>query len=363
MSVNDDLQDLAIQHAHHIQRFTTHEIDKIQVLLRQGIKEVQLSLLSEDITVWTEARYRKMLDGMTRILKGTNSRIYNTLSKDLKELSKVEGSFSLAMLQKTITPLISWDFTLPSASQLWAAATQNPLIFEGGTTMDLRPYLRRISSRNLEAASMTLRQGQALGKPTAQISRELMKPGSLMNSTRNFVDIVARTATNHVASMARKEVGKANSDIVKGHEWLSTLDRRTSDTCIVRDGQVWYYDEKANETEVNLLPGEVYPPAHFRCRSTTTYITKSWRELGIDFEEVPPSTRASMDGQVGAKMNYREWIAKQPAKVQMDVLGKTRYEMLQAGEIRVDEFFVGDGRRITLQQLGEKGFDITAGKD
>jgi hypothetical protein len=33
-------------------------------------------------------------------------------------------------------------------------------------------------------------------------------------------------------------------------------------------------------------------------------VLKTWRELGIDADEVPQTTRASMDGQVPAKQTF-----------------------------------------------------------
>lgn len=356
MSANDDLQDLAITHAHYVERFQNHELDKIQALIGRATKELRLKLLDANITNWTRKRIETMIDTFSEIMKGYNGELQTMLTNDLKGLATVEGSFSLGMLKKVVKPLLTWSFTAPSPAQLWSAAIQNPLMFEDGFTQNLKPYLSRLSSRNLDAATMTLRQGVIQGKTSVEIARDLYRPGSVMQGSRSFAELITRTATNHVSSMARKATAGANEDIVKGYEWVSTLDRRTSVTCQWRDGKVWMYDEDA-KVDRELLEGEVYPPAHPRCRSTITYILKSWRELGFDQDEVPESTRASMDGQVPEGLNYRQWLKRQPASVQKDVLGQTRYRMLREGEIDVDQFYTRDGRRLTLKQLEEKGFD------
>ena len=46
---------------------------------------------------------------------------------------------------------------------------------------------------------------------------------------------IAKTAVNHLAATARNSFTSANSDIVKGKQWLSTLDNKTSHDCIIRD--------------------------------------------------------------------------------------------------------------------------------
>ena len=49
---------------------------------------------------------------------------------------------------------------------------------------------------------------------------------------------------------------------------------------------------------------------------------KSWRELGIDVDEMDAGTRASMDGQVRQlTTNYAQWLERQPYERQIKVLG------------------------------------------
>lgn len=87
------------------------------------------------------------------------------------------------------------------------------------------------------------------------------------------------------------------------------------------------------------------------CRSTTTPVTKSFRDLGIDLDEVPIGTRASMDGQVPADMTYGQWLARQSAAVQDDILGATKGRLFRDGGLAVDRFVDRAGREYTLDEL------------
>jgi SPP1 gp7 family putative phage head morphogenesis protein len=88
------------------------------------------------------------------------------------------------------------------------------------------------------------------------------------------------------------------------------------------------------------------------CRSTTCPVVKSWRELGIDIDEAPAGTRASMNGQVPEKTTYNDWLKGQPAKVQDDILGPGRGKLFRDGTHSVSNFVDRKtGRHYTLKEL------------
>jgi hypothetical protein len=80
-------------------------------------------------------------------------------------------------------------------------------------------------------------------------------------------------------------------------------------------------------------------------------VTKSFRDLGIDLDEVAEGTRASMDGQVPADLTYGGWLAKQPAAVQDDILGATKGKLFRDGGLTVNRFVDRVGREYTLDEL------------
>lgn len=89
------------------------------------------------------------------------------------------------------------------------------------------------------------------------------------------------------------------------------------------------------------------------CRSTMSPVVKSWKELGIDLEEMPPSTRASMSGQVPEDTTYQEWLRKQSAARQDEILGASRGKLFRKG-MGVDRFVDNKGRTLTIDELRRK---------
>ena len=76
-------------------------------------------------------------------------------------------------------------------------------------------------------------------------------------------------------------------------------------------------------------------------------------ELGLDVDELSPSTRASMDGQVPEDLTYAEWLSRQSPERLEQVLGVTKAQMYLDGGRSVEgiERFFNDGRLLTLKEL------------
>lgn len=89
------------------------------------------------------------------------------------------------------------------------------------------------------------------------------------------------------------------------------------------------------------------------CRSVSVPVTKSWKELGIDADEMPAGQRASMDGAVPADTTYAEWIKRQPAARQDEILGPERAKLLRSGKVTFERFY-DNGRWLTLEQLRKR---------
>jgi hypothetical protein len=107
------------------------------------------------------------------------------------------------------------------------------------------------------------------------------------------------------------------------------------------DGQV--FDKEESKPTV---------PIHFGCRCEYVPVLKSWKEMGLEGDELPPGMRSSLDGAVPATMTYQEWLAKQSKQTQEDIMGPARANMFRSGVALTD--MVDRGKVLTLKQLGEK---------
>lgn len=190
-----------------------------------------------------------------------------------------------------------------------------------------------------------IRQGMLDGKSTGELISESK---DLLATSRRWAETLVRTSVMKVHDKAQELLRDENLDILKGEQQISTLDLRTSEVCRARDGKAWDLDKKPLGD--HNLP-YARPPLHPNCRSTMRLLTKSWRELGIDADEIPESTRASMDGQVKSGLHYEDWLKGKTAEQQDQVLGKGKADLWRRGVITFRDMLDQSGRPLTLEQL------------
>lgn len=282
---------------------------------------------------------------LTRLLAAVQERIdeygemlEKTLIPEHQQLAVDEGKFGVHLLSEL--PPVALDVITPAAATLKAAATTRP--FQGRL---LREWVREHPAAVRMRLRNAIRQGVSQGETIDQIVRRVrgtkaagFKDG-IMEVNRRGAEAMVRTAVSHTVNAARTATYAENADIVKGVQWVATLDSRTSQTCISLDGKVF---------PVSSGPR---PPAHINCRSSTIPVLKSWKELGIPLGEAPTGTRASMDGQVAADLRYADWLKSRPKEFQDEVLGKTRADLWRSGAVPMDKFVDYSGRVYSLAEL------------
>lgn len=343
-SVNEEILDRLTRHSIGLQRLSTATVRKVLALLRRSDTRLVARLLDEDVSTLSRTRMEKLLNDLRRVIDSAYLDATGALQIDLEELAKYEGEFQTDLFKRVIP--VKFETVTPAAEQLVAAVNSRP--FQGKL---LKEVYKELPASTFRQVRDTIRAGFIEGRTTDQIVRELRGTAAqgykdgILAKTRRDVESVVRTAVNHTANTARDYTYQANDDLVKGVRWNATLDSRTSLVCAGRDGKVYPVDSGPR------------PPAHYNCRSSTSPVLKSWRELGFDVDEVPPSTRASMNGQVPADQDYDTWLRKQPRDLQDDVLGTEKAKLFRAG-LKVDRFTDRKGAELTLDQLRQRERDI-----
>jgi len=174
-------------------------------------------------------------------------------------------------------------------------------------------------------------------------------PGIMKTSKRKAGALVA-TSQNAVSNSAALASYQANFDVISKTTQVSTLDNKTSEICIAYSGQTW--DIKTlTPVPPSTLPFNGGPPRHFNCRSRLRPVTMSFRELGIDSDEIPPGTRASMDGQVPADITFDAWLSGKSTTFQDKLLGPGRARLWRGNKISLTQLVDFRGQPLTLDQL------------
>jgi hypothetical protein len=61
-----------------------------------------------------------------------------------------------------------------------------------------------------------------------------------------------------------------------------------------------------------------------------------------------------MDGQVPADVSYGDWLKKQSAARQDDIVGPTRGALMRRGGLQMDRFYNDKGRFLSLDELRKR---------
>ncbi|WP_449549422.1 phage minor head protein [Lelliottia amnigena] len=355
-TVNESLRDEAIAHSVWLSRYATGVANRMVKLLNETDADLSARLLDAldrlSPDSFTVKRLESLLGSVRQLNHQAVSAMQAGLESELVALAKNEASYQLSLFDSLLPSQVLSRYPLQgvTADMVYAAVMAQP--FQGRL---LSEWASNLESDRLTRVVNAVRRGYLAGDTVEAIARNVRghankdyRDGALQMSRANAASI-AKTAVNHLAATARNSFTSANSDVVKGKQWLSTLDNKTSHDCIVRDLLRYTLDNKPVGHKVPYLqgPGKI----HFCCRSTETLILKSWRELGIDIDEMDEGTRASMDGQVPGKTTYLEWLKRQPAQRQDQVLGVERGRLLRAGEIDLSDMFTDKGEWITLERL------------
>lgn len=358
MPVNDDIADALTRHQIGLQRLSNATVRKIIALLEQSDERIQARLMRSDMSAMNRQRQERLLADIREILDSVYQDATGQLQIDLEALADYEGDYQLDMFRAQIPAEVDIGLTRPSANQIIAATNARP--FQGRV---LREWYKKLADDAKARFRTTIRMGIVEQRTNAQIVADLYGEdgvGGAVNIDRRAATTVVRTAVNHTATVARERVYSSNSRLIKGVQWLSTLDLRTSERCRGADGAVaWLQGYSRSDfprgtrflADVPSFTNESRPPAHYNCRSSTTPVLKSFQDLGLSGPDLSPTTRASMNGQVAADQTYSDWLRKQPADVQDEVLGKRKGALFRRGEITLDRFIAEDGDELTLDEL------------
>lgn len=321
------------------------------------------------------ARKERLLEEVEKIRNAAWGDARGLWLSELQALAIAEPQFMSALLS-TVLP-VQIETTMPPAGQLRAIVTSRP--FEGRI---LKDWAEHVAVVDVERIQSQIQIGLVQGEDVPAITRRVVGTVRLRGTNgitelaRRDAETITRTAVNHTANQARAAFFQANSDIVDEELFVATLDSRTTPVCRSYDGDRFPIGEGP------------MPPLHMRCRSLRTAILdpeplgerpfnpttermllrEFARREGFktpsDRDRLPYGTKGAFDefarrrvremiGRVPAKTSYLDFLRRQPAAFQDDVLGPTRGRLFRTGRIDLKGFVDRTGAEIPLSELAK----------
>ena len=334
MDVNERLRDDLIRHAIYADRYADAQLREILTVLRSVVKELEYRIAIEPnvVTLAWLKQNKAWIEQQAGIF---TAQLEKGLKQSIKDLITHEGELFTKDMYNAIR--LKANYTIPAPEVIERAIFAMPV--DSGHLFD--ELMKRYDQLTKDYFISEIRAGIVSGEGTKEMVHRLSGDTSLLSIQAASAERMVRAVVMHTMNTARMELYKANSNIIKAVQYVATLDTKTCPVCGTLDGKVWDLDEQ-----------HPTPPMHYNCRCVIAPITKSWRELGIDKDEIPPTVRSSMNGYVPETIDYKEWLAKQSEKTQAEILGPTRLKMYKQG-LSIEKM-VRNGKTLTIEELRQK---------
>lgn len=332
MSIEDSL----IRRQIFIQRFSGGRAKEAEQMLLDILAEVQARLLQEP-TEFQVGRLTRLTNDINIITSRGLENLSAKLLEDIAEFSEDE----LIFYNKVVEQGLSVKLSVPAIAQIEQAVMLTgmdaPL---GPKTLTIREALDNFDNKKSAEILREINEGILHGETTPQIANRV---GNLSDRHKAQVNALTRTIVNHSASQARRSFNNTNPAVLKGEEWVATLDSRTTLICGGRDGRLY---------QVGRGP---YPPAHWNCRSVRVPVVSD--EFAIGPQAIKrPEVGDSGAGQVSGETKFDGWLRKQDADFQDEYFaqfpdGKEKAALFRRGKLDIQQFRDETGRDYTLDEL------------
>jgi SPP1 gp7 family putative phage head morphogenesis protein len=394
MSANADFFDAQMRHQIGVQRVSAGNVQRILRILDRSTKELNAKLRARGLpNSVTTKRYKELAKDIRALRKQIFKELLATNRSDLKALAKAEQEFARRMLENSIP--VRLDFATAEIARLNALVTENPFTAGTNAARSLTQWWNGLATadgnRIIDALQLGIVQNETIGQITSRVT-------TATNMTRANAEAVVRTGVNHASNVARNEFFKANKEVVPALMWSAMLDGRTTIQCASRDGYYAPSDggDWTGVPEPHLGDPLERPPIHVQCRSYMVGVlsskgiaeqmgnrpfvrdarTRRMREKDFRAEakaevgakkwsqmtpkqrtaKISSNRRAWTEQNVGSvpvQTNYDQWLRRQPAAFQNEVLGVAKGRAFRKG-LTLDKFLDRRGNELTLTQLSEK---------
>lgn len=329
MSSKQFLIDAATRHQVLVQRYAASLEKEYGLKVSRALTEASRVLADIDDAL---SRPDDIKSEALRAFNDKLELIEQQIYQELESFTDSEAEFSTQMLDQAVKP----EVTAPSQMSLSMRLRETPIDVQVGAQMTIRQALSQYSRAKQAELNQIISDGFTDGTPAQQLIRRIREQTKLY---ARQAGALVRTGVNAASALARMETLLANSELLDGYEWVSTLDRGTTFVCMSRDGKVY-----------QIIGGPV-PPAHWGCRSTIIPRVKPDFDLGASLNGTRPSANEDGVEEVGGNVTYGGWLRNQSVEFQKEVLGESRYKLFNRGGLTIDKFVDPLGRTYNLQQL------------
>lgn len=236
MSVNDKIADEIARHSIDLERFSVDLQNRVMPILTRVERDLAAEVAEFDPTgAATLSNRQKRLKALLRQTRGTIATGYGEISEtvhdDLEDIAKLSDTAGRKIVNRSLGVEI---MTVAIAPEQLRALADDTMI-QGAV---VKEHWDRQEAGLRQKFQDRVQDGFMRGESSSEIidrvrgTKARGYTDGIMVGSKNAVGALVRTSVQAVANSARLETFKANGDIIKFVQHLSTLDNRT---CLVAD--------------------------------------------------------------------------------------------------------------------------------
>ena len=352
MTLQDKTSDIMVSHAIEVDKYAISEkkriLSEFSFILNQIKKE-----LAEGNKEVTLADLRQMQSKASKIFLAGAKLIKKNMFDDSEELMILEAEEQVKMLQELINDYIPmYTIRDPYIANTKRNIKNEPIkgvsvagwldVWETKTNNIIKSELYNAFTAPDEAED---RYG--IIEYVFGTGKNPLLADTFRLPTKHLGDL-SLSLTGLTMAETTTSIGNANSGIIKGEQWNSCLCATTCASCSSLHGAINYYNGQ-DETDGNSIP------LHPNCMCFWTYIYKDPKDMST---QVVSAQKKNITSDKDLP-TFQVWYNGVSEKRKIDLFGKTRTAMLDAGTIKISSLVSSTNRRFyTLDELKNKGYRL-----
>ena len=346
-----------ISHRYNLDEYEAQAVKPLLNAVTQAQSEIMARIQAKGagLSEWSEERSLALLDEMSDLTLALRQK----MTGDLSELTSQAGASSYLVHNDILSfggRVADFNNVAMTAGQIRQLLTEVPV---GGKLLS-QWVDSSFDFRLKEQIQQEITSGMLQGEGYPGLVRRL---GQGFDLAKQDAITLTRTMVASVNVGAQEAVYRANKDVVKGWKWCAALEpgfaksgRGTCIRCAALDSVVFQEDE----------PHKPEIPLHPRCRCMWLPELVSWRELGINMNELedvyrPYTMRPDKNIDTGGTRtieevgfhqgNYASFFDKQSRQFQLNAVGPGRLSLLESGKVQFGDLVTHGGKLRTLKEL------------
>ena len=332
MSIEDSL----IRRQIFNQRFANGLSDEMVETLERINADIEARML-RDLTEFQTERFALMQRDINNILNLGYSGFSDELIEGLNGFTRSDLDFSYRALGFDTDVILG----MPILDQVQLHVLSSEMgVGSGVGLLSMSEAIEQFGIKKSAEILTAINDGILIGETNAQIVKRIQ---DLTLRTKHQVRTLVRTAVSKASGVAMEDIARQNAEILKGMEWVATLDSRTTLICAGRDGRVYPI-------------GKTPPfPAHWGERSRLVPVLKD--EFNIDNSAVRrPEVGDDGAGTTSGSTKFNSWLKRQDAAFQDEYFSKfpnglEKAALFRRGGLDIQQFRDEIGHNYTLEQL------------